>query len=104
MNLNELRKHARTLSLNELREFRRDVISVLEEASKEKTADLKHELGVGDVVKVNHRRLRNQYLTVVKVNRVKAKLKSKTNTIWTVPLSLIEQTDMVELEKGNLVG
>ena len=104
MNLNELKKHARTLSLNELRELRRDIISVLDEASKEKTADLKYQLSVGDVVKVNHRRLRNQYLTVVKVNRVKAKLKSKTNTIWTVPLDLIEQTDMVELEKGNLVG
>lgn len=104
MNLNELRKHARTLSLTELREFRKDIASILEEVSREKTADLKYELSVGDVVKVNHEQLRNQYLTVVKVNRVKAKLRSKTNTLWDVPLSLIEQTDMVELEKGNLVG
>lgn len=94
MNLNELKKYARTLNLTELRELRRDINAVIEEANKEKTADLKQELGVGDVVKVNHRRLRNEYLTVVKVNRVKAKLKSKTNTIWNVPLDMIEPTEV----------
>ena len=80
------------------------VSQILKETRKEKANDIRHTLSVGDVVTVDAGELRGRILTVVKVNRAKAVLRESNMQQWNVPLNMIEPTDMVELEKGNLVG
>ena len=93
-----------SLSYEELKEVNRNLAPLLKEARKEKAADIRHTLSVGDKVTVDAGELRGRILTVVRVNRVKAVLRESNMQQWNVPLNMIEPTDMVELEKGNLVG
>lgn len=87
MNYAELNR----MSLEELRTLNNKVVEIIKQKRFEATLDVKEELRVGMIVKVNHPKLAGKQLYVNKINRTKASLKLVNGIAgYNVPLSLIE--------------
>lgn len=84
-----IKEKLKKMDVNQLRTLSNLVKDELADKLRVETERLKRELKNGDLVKVDHERLKDVKCTVTDVRRTKATIKTENGLSYTVPISLL---------------